>query len=270
MTPMPANQIVGSDLARQTVPMALRIQPVIETIDVVKVFEDTVAVNGLSLAIQPGERVGIVGPNGAGKTTTLLMLLGAIDADSGIIRLNGHDLPGGRSTAMLDVGFAAGYLPLPDRLKVHEALQFFADLTALADPAAAVEEVLDELEIRHLRDQSCMTLSSGQATLVGIAKAALHRPKILILDEPTASLDPDVAMRVRDQLAHLNEVHDTTLLLTSHDMREVETLTDRVLFLREGSLVADGPTESVARDAGHDSLESMFLAEATRMRSQTL
>jgi ABC-2 type transport system ATP-binding protein len=244
--------------------------PVIETIEIEKSFGSTRAVDGVSLSVQPRERVGLVGPNGAGKTTILLMMLGAIEADGGTVRLNGHDLPAGRSVAMCQVGFAAGYLPLPDRLKVHEALRFFADLTSLEDPAAAVDEVLDDLEIRHLADDSCMTLSSGQATLVGIAKAALHRPKVLILDEPTASLDPDVAIRVRDQLAHLNEVHHTTLLLTSHDMREVETLTERVLFMREGRLVADGPTATVAADAGHRSLEAMFLAEASRLRSRSL
>jgi ABC-2 type transport system ATP-binding protein len=244
--------------------------PVIETIGMVKSFGSTRAVDGVSLAVQPGERVGLVGPNGAGKTTTLLMLLGAIEADEGVVRLDGHELPAERPTAMLRVGFAAGYLPLPGRLKVTEALRFFADLTDLHDPGAAVDEVLDDLELRHLENESCMTLSSGQATLVGIAQAALHRPRVLILDEPTASLDPDVAIRVRDQLSHLNEVHDTTLLLTSHDMREVERLTQRVLFLRDGRLIADGPTATVAADAGHDSLEAMFLAEATRLRSRTL
>ena len=244
--------------------------PVIEAIDIEKSFGSTRAVDGITLTVQPRERVGLVGPNGAGKTTTLLMLLGAIEADRGRVRLNGHDLPAGRSAAMGSVGFSAGYLPLPAQLKVTEVLRFFADLTGLDDPAAAVDTVLDELELRYLADQTCRTLSSGQATLVGMAKAALHRPRVVVLDEPTASLDPDVALRVRDQLAHLNEVYDTTLVLTSHDMREVETLTERVLFLRNGRLVADGPTATVAADAGHDSLEAMFLAEASRLRSQTL
>lgn len=246
------------------------VTPVIETHAVTKAFGAVQAVDGVTLSVEPRERVGLVGPNGAGKTTTLLMLLGAIDPDEGSIRLLGEELPGGRARAMRQVGFAAGYLPLPGRLKVSEALRFFADLTELDDPAAAVDEVLDDLEIRYLADQSCQSLSSGQATLVGIAKAALHRPRLLVLDEPTASLDPDVALRVRDQLAHLNEVHHTTLLLTSHDMREVEALTHRVIFLRDGTVVADGPTAEVARAAGHASLEAMFLAEAARIRSRAL
>jgi ABC-2 type transport system ATP-binding protein len=184
------------------------------------------------------------------------------------VHLLGHRLPAGRSSAMQRVGFAAGYLPLPDRLTVVETLNFFADLHGVADRREAVESVMDELSIRRLADQPCESLSSGQGTLVGIAKAVLHRPGLLILDEPTASLDPDVAMRVRDRLEHLNAEHHVTLLLTSHDMREVERLTDRVVFLRSGQVIADGvPSEVVARN-GYPDLEAMFLAEASRRREE--
>jgi ABC-2 type transport system ATP-binding protein len=231
-----------------------------------KRFGDVDAVNGVSLTLRRGERVGIVGPNGAGKTTTLLMLLGAIEPDRGSVTLVGRSLPAGRSAAMESVGFAAGYLPLPDRLTVLEALHFFAGLYGIADRDQAVESVMDELSIRRLASQRCESLSSGQGTLVGIAKAVLHSPRLLILDEPTASLDPDVALRVRDRLERLNAEHDVTLLLTSHDMREVERLTERVVFLRGGGIVADGaPAEVVARH-GHVDLEAMFLAEAARHR----
>ncbi len=235
-----------------------------------KRFDDVQAVDGVDLAVRAGERVGIVGPNGAGKTTLLLMLLGAIDPDEGTTELMGRRLPGGRSAAMEDVGFAAGYLPLPDRLRVHEALRFFADLHDHPDPRRDVDRVIDELDIGYLRDKPCMTLSSGQATLVGIAKAVMHRPRLVVLDEPTASLDPDVALRVRDALARLNREHRTALLLTSHDMREVETLTERVVFLREGRVLADGAPAAVVADAGHATLEDMFLAEAVRMRGERL
>jgi ABC-2 type transport system ATP-binding protein len=233
-----------------------------------KRFGEVHAVNGLSLSVRAGERVGIVGPNGAGKTTTLLMLLGAVEPDRGSVRLVGRTLPAGRSAAMESVGFAAGYLPLPDRLTVLETLHFFAGLYGIEDRHRAVESVMDELSIRRLAPQRCESLSSGQGTLVGIAKAVLHQPRLLILDEPTASLDPDVALRVRDRLERLNAEHDVTLLLTSHDMREVERLTDRVVFLRGGAVVADGaPAEVVARN-GHVDLEAMFLAEAARHREE--
>jgi len=236
--------------------------------DLHKRFGDVAAVNGVTLHVAPGERVGIVGPNGAGKTTTLLMLLGAVEPDRGTVDLVGQRLPQGRSAAMERVGFAAGYLPLPDRLTVLETLRFFADLHGVEDRDEAVESVMDELSIRRLSGQVCESLSSGQGTLVGIAKAVLHRPRLLILDEPTASLDPDVAMRVRDRLEQLNAEHDVTLLLTSHDMREVERLTDRVVFLRDGQVIADGKPADVVAASGHVDLEAMFLAEAARRREE--
>jgi ABC-2 type transport system ATP-binding protein len=243
---------------------------VVEAEGLVKSFDGLRAVDGVSLHVAPAERVAIVGPNGAGKTTTLLMVLGAIDPDQGTVHVAGCRLPQQRSTAMRSVGFAAGYLPLPDRLKVHEALRFFADLSDVADPEAAVERAIGELSLGHIRHKLCMTLSSGQRTLVGIAKATLHQPRLLVLDEPTASLDPDIALRVRDRLAALNEDHHTALLLTSHDMREVEELTHRVVFLRSGRVVADGPPAQVVADAGHLTLEDLFLAEAALLREREL
>lgn len=242
----------------------------LEADGLVKSFGDLRAVDGVTLHVHARERVAIVGPNGAGKTTTLLMALGAIEPDEGSVTIAGHRLPAERHLAMRSIGFAAGYLPLPDRLKVTEALRFFADLSDVANPRAMVDTVIDELDIGHLRSKLCMNLSSGQRTLVGIAKATLHQPRLLVLDEPTASLDPDIALRVRDRLALINEQHHTALLLTSHDMREVETLTERVVFLRGGRVIADGPPAAVAADGGHDSLEALFLAEAARHRETQL
>jgi ABC-2 type transport system ATP-binding protein len=243
---------------------------VLGAVDLHKRFGATKAVDGVDLSIAPGERVGIVGPNGAGKTTTLLMLLGAIEPDSGTVDLVGHRLPDGRSDAMGHVGFAAGYLPLPDRLTVLETLDLFATLHGLERPREASRQVLCELGIERLADQRVESLSSGQATLVGFAKAVVHHPELVVLDEPTASLDPDVAMRVRDRLEMMNAEHHTTLLLTSHDMREVERLTSRVVFLRDGRIAADGPAGEVVAEAGYDNLETMFLAEAARHREEAL
>ena len=244
--------------------------PVLHASGLRKRFGETQAVDGVDLEISPGERVGIVGPNGAGKTTTLLMIMGAIDPDEGTIDLVGQRLPAGRGPAMEHVGFAAGYLPLPDKLTVIETLDFFGTLYGMDAPRETAATVLDELGIAHLADQRVESLSSGQGTLVGFAKAVIHRPRLVVLDEPTASLDPDVAMRVRDRLEAMNAEHETTLLLTSHDMREVERLTTRVIFLRAGRIIADGPAEKVVADAGYDDLESMFLAEASRLREESL
>ncbi len=235
-----------------------------------KSFDETRAVDGVDIEIHPGERVGIVGPNGAGKTTTLLMLLGAIEPDDGEIELVGQRLPTGRGRAMAQVGFAAGYIPLPERMTVLETLHLFATLYGVEDPRRAAATVLEELGISHLGGQRCESLSSGQGTLVGFAKAVIHQPRLIVLDEPTASLDPDVAMRVRDRLEVMNREHHATLLLTSHDMREVERLTTRVLFLRGGRVIANGPAEAVVAEAGYPDLETMFLAEAARLRSEAV
>src|SRR3954462_2016834 len=194
-----------------------------------KTFKKVHAVRGVSIIVAPGERIGFLGPNGAGKTTTLLMLLGAVTPDAGTIDICGHRLPKGRSKAMEHVGFAAGYLLLPERLRVKEALGVFAGLYGVGDERTATAEALERFRIPHLADRLCNELSSGQRTLVGIAKATLHRPRLLVLDEPTASLDPDVAMRVRGGLLDVCAQDGTALLVTSHDMREVEILAERVV-----------------------------------------
>jgi ABC-2 type transport system ATP-binding protein len=227
----------------------------------VKRFKSVSAVAGIDLIVAPGERLGLLGPNGAGKTTTLLMLLGAITPDEGTIEILGHRLPRHRSRAMQRVGFAAGYLPLPDRLRVNEALGIFAGFYGLDGPVArdAIEAGLERFRITHLADRMCVELSSGQRTLVGIVKAVLHRPALLILDEPTASLDPDVAYRVRAGLLETCREDGTALLVTSHNMLEVQRLCDRVVFVAAGRIVADGSPEDVAAQYGHGDLEGVFL-----------
>jgi ABC-2 type transport system ATP-binding protein len=224
-----------------------------------KVFGDRVAVDGVDLTVGAGERVGLLGANGAGKTTTLLMLLGAVTPDAGTIEIVGHRLPRGRSAAMTKVGFAAGYLPLPDRLRVREVLTMFAELYGLADPRGAVAAGLERFGIAHLAPVMGVELSSGQRTLVGIVRATLHHPRLLVLDEPTASLDPDVAQRVRAGLEELCREEGIALLITSHNMAEVERLCERVMFMRQGRIVAAGAPEEVAARYGQSSLEDVFL-----------
>jgi ABC-2 type transport system ATP-binding protein len=225
----------------------------------VKRFRGVEAVGGIGLTVRPGDTVGLLGPNGAGKTTTLLMLLGAITPDEGTVEICGHKLPGGRSRAMAHVGFAAGYLPLPERMKVGELLTMFAQLYGIAKPRSLIEAGLERFRISHLAKQHCVELSSGQRTLVGIVKAVLHRPRLLVLDEPTASLDPDVALRVRSGLQELCRDDGIALLVTSHDMLEVERLCRRVVFVSQGKIVADGSPAEVATHFGRGDLEGVFL-----------
>jgi ABC-2 type transport system ATP-binding protein len=224
-----------------------------------KRYRQTMAVAGIDLSVHKGERVGLLGPNGAGKTTTLMMLLGVVRPDAGWVEIAGHRLPKARSQAAQEVGFAAGYLPLPERLRVREFLAMFGRLYGLRRPEPLVERGLERFGICHLGNNMGNELSSGQRTLVGIVKATLHRPRLLILDEPTASLDPDVALRVRTGLASLCADEHTALLITSHDMLEVQRLCERVVFVSAGRVVADGSPADVATRFGREDLEGVFL-----------
>ena len=225
----------------------------------VKQYKRVRAVDGIDLTVVKGERLGLLGPNGAGKTTTLMMLLGVVSPDAGWVEIGGWRLPRHRSEAAAEVGFAAGYLPLPERLRVREFLHLFGRLYGLAHPEAAVELGLDRFGITHLAAAMGNELSSGQRTLVGIIKATLHQPQLLILDEPTASLDPDVALRVRTGLERLCGEEDTALLVTSHNMVEVERLCARVVFISNGRVVADGRPADVVTQFGREDLEGVFL-----------
>jgi ABC-2 type transport system ATP-binding protein len=235
------------------------VETVLEARGLVKDYRRARAVDGVDLTLQVGERVGLLGPNGAGKTTTLLMLLGVVTPDQGQVSICGRPLAGERSRAAENVGFAAGYLPLAERLRVREYLRLYGNLYGLPDPEPAIEAGLERFRVSHLADAMGTELSSGQRTLVGIVRATLHRPRLLVLDEPTASLDPDVAMRVRTGLRSLCEEDGTALLVTSHDMAEVARLCQRVVFLSQGRIVADGTPAQVAERFGRSDLEGVFL-----------
>jgi ABC-2 type transport system ATP-binding protein len=233
--------------------------PVLRARALEKQYKRVKAVDGVDLDVAPGERVALLGPNGAGKTTTLLMLLGVVTPDAGWVEITGLRLPAHRSEAAAEVGFAAGYLPLPESLRVHEFLALFGKLYGIADPRPNIEQGLARFRIEHLADSMGNELSSGQRTLVGIVKATMHHPRLLILDEPTASLDPDVAQRVRNGIEDLCADEGTALLVTSHNMVEVERLCERVVFISAGRIVADGKPADVAARFGRDDLEGVFL-----------
>jgi len=240
--------------------------PVLAAHGLRKRFKGVQAVDGIDLVMRPGERVGLLGPNGAGKTTTLLMLLGVITPDAGTVTVVGHHLPEGRSRAMADVGFAAGYLPLTERLRVREFLRMYGQIYGIADPDALIEAGLERFRILGLADRLGTELSSGQRTLVGIVKATLHRPRLLVLDEPTNALDPDVAGRVRSGLLELCRDEGIALLVTSHNMVEVERVCERVVFVSKGRVVADGRPGDVASQFDRADLEGVFLHLAEEHR----
>jgi ABC-2 type transport system ATP-binding protein len=237
---------------------------VLEARGLVKDYRRTRAVDGVDLTMHAGERVALLGPNGAGKTTTLLMVLGVVSPDAGWVQICGHRLDRDRSRAAEHVGFAAGYLPLAERMRVREYLRLYGQLYGLVDPDPQIDAGLARFRVTHLADAMGTELSSGQRTLIGIVRATLHSPRVLVLDEPTASLDPDVAARVRSGLREISDAEGTALLVTSHDMAEVERLCERVVFLSSGRIVADGTPEQVATTYGRGNLEGVFLHLAER------
>ncbi|MBW3595100.1 MAG: ABC transporter ATP-binding protein [Actinobacteria bacterium] len=232
---------------------------IIDACGLEKTYKRTTAVDGIDLRVRAGERVALLGPNGAGKTTTLFMLLGVLAPDAGTIEIVGQRLPAGRSRAMRQVGFSAGYMPLAERLRVREFLHLYGQLYGVDDPRPRIEAGLERFGITHLAPAMGDQLSSGQRTLVGLVKASLNRPRLLILDEPTASLDPDIALRVRTGLQDLCSEEGMALLITSHNMLEIERLCDRVVFLSRGKVIADDTPAAVADQFGRGNLEDVFL-----------
>jgi ABC-2 type transport system ATP-binding protein len=238
------------------------VDAVVRTSGLTKRFGDVVAVDGIDLVVRAGERVALLGPNGAGKTTTLLMLLGVIAPDAGWIEVAGHRLPRGRSAAMAEVGFAAGYLPLPERLKVDEYLRFYGQLYGLPDPD--IEAALGRFGVPHLARARGTDLSSGQRTLVGIVKAILHGPRLLVLDEPTASLDPARRNDLGDALRALAAT-GRALVMTSHDDDFVRDHATRVVVLADGLVVEQGDPHRVLTAPSHPATKELLQVErATR------
>ena len=233
----------------------------IEARRLTKRFQGTRAVSGIDLLVEEGDVVALLGPNGAGKTTTIMMLLGITEPDDGEVRLLGHPMPRERVPALEETTFAASYLDIPERIPVRLVLEVFARI--YGEPRRRVDEVVDLFGIRSLLKRDRAQLSSGQKTLVGLARAMLNRPRLVILDEPTASLDPDVAERVRRILRTAQSERGFTLLITSHNMADVERLCRRVVFLAHGAVVADGAPADVTLQYGAGTLEDTFLTIAS-------
>ena len=238
----------------------------LEVADVVKRFGDRTVIDGLSFSVPVGQVCALLGPNGAGKTTTMHMLLGLTLPTSGTITIGGRDLVHDRSRALARTNFTASYVQLSWRLRVRELLRVYCELYEVDDPAAAISEVADLLDLHKHLDRPGSSLSTGQQTMVLVAKALVNRPDLLFLDEPTASLDPERVVAVRRVLRQVCDERGMTILITSHNMIEVERLADRILFLVNGRIAQDATAAELVERYGADNLEDVYLkvAEATR------
>ncbi len=227
-----------------------------------KVYGDTVAVEDISFEVRTDEIVGLLGPNGAGKTTTLNMVLGVLEPDAGTIQIEGLDIAKSRSQAIARTNFAAAYTPLPGNLTVSENLRVFGLLYEVKNLSMRIDELLKQFDLEVFRNKKCGVLSSGEQTRVSLAKAMLNDPHLLLLDEPTASLDPAIAREIRTGIRQFAKKGTSGVLWTSHNMYEVEAICDRVLFLSHGKILLEGDPKRLPAEHGKKTLEELFIAVA--------
>ena len=232
---------------------------VITATGLTKRYGATLAVDALDFSVAEGATIGLLGGNGAGKTTTIAMLLGLLIPTAGTIRILGHDMARDRFSALAGMNFSSPYVALPSRLTVVENLRVYCHLYNVRGMNARIARLADDLDLHELLPRRAGTLSAGQKTRVALAKALINRPRLLLLDEPTASLDPDTGDLVRAWLERYRAESGCTILLASHNMGEVERLCSTVLMMKQGRIVDRGaPAELLAR-YGRDDMEEVFL-----------
>ena len=227
-----------------------------------KIYGKTIAVDNVSFDVGRKEIVGLLGPNGAGKTTTINMILSVLEPDEGRICIEGTDLMSDRSRAIGYTNFAAVYAPLPGNLTVLQNLTVFGRLYGVKDLHGRIGTLLKYFDLEYFRDKKCGILSSGEQTRVSLAKAMLNDPQLLLLDEPTASLDPATASEMRAKIREFISRGTSGALWTSHNMYEVEDVCDRVLFLSHGRILLEGDPKTLPAEHGKRTLEELFITVA--------
>lgn len=232
-----------------------------------KRFGDVVAVENLSFEAREGEVVGLLGGNGAGKTTTISMILGLLIPTSGSLEVLGTDMLGHRYRVLSRINFSSPYVDLPKRLTSRENLMVYARLYGVPNPDRRLAALAEDLAIDGFLDRPFGNLSSGQKTRVSLAKSLLNEPDLLLLDEPTASLDPDTADWVRTYLKNFQRKRGATILLASHNMAEVERLCDHVVMMKLGKIVDRDSPAGLLRKYGRGTLEEVFLDIARNRKS---
>jgi ABC-2 type transport system ATP-binding protein len=240
-------------------PAAAKGEAAIEVERLVKVYKTTRAVDDVSFRIARGSITGLLGGNGAGKTTTIAMIMGLVLPTSGRIQVLGHPIPEESDAVRGRMNFESPYVDMPMRLTVRQNLTIFGKLYAVPDLRARIAQLADDLDLNDFLDRANGKLSAGQKTRVALAKALINEPELLLLDEPTASLDPDTADWVRQHLDDYCKTHNATILLASHNMLEVERLCDRVIIMKRGRIEDDDTPAQIMARYNRDTLEEVFL-----------
>lgn len=234
----------------------------IDARDISKSYGKIRAVSGVTFSLPKGGVLGLLGGNGAGKTTLIGMIMGLVKPTQGNVRVLGRDMIRERADVLPRMNFESPYMEMPHRLTVRQNLTVFARLYGISNPTSRVKWLADQFELGDLLDRETGRLSAGQKTRVAVAKALLNEPEVLVLDEPTASLDPETADWVRTRLEEFRIRTRASVLLASHNMAEVERLCDTILFLRRGEVVHSGAPRELAPLLGQSSLEDAFIALA--------
>jgi ABC-2 type transport system ATP-binding protein len=242
----------------------MSVSPAIQVERLVKIYKQQPAVDGVSFAIAPGSITGLLGGNGAGKTTTIAMIMGLIAPTAGSVRVLGAQMPAQRYRVLQRMNFESPYVEMPMRLTVRQNLTVFGMLYGVAGLPERIAELGRMLDLTELLDRPTGKLSAGQKTRVSLAKALINSPELLLLDEPTASLDPDTADWVRGRLAQYCRERRATVLLASHNMHEVERLCERVIIMKQGRIVDDDAPARLLSRYGRRTLEEVFLDVARR------
>ena len=228
--------------------------------NLVKKFNSINAVNNISFEIEKNSTLGLLGPNGCGKTTSIGMMLGLITPTSGKIYINDICLePKNRIELLSLMNFASPYIELPKKLTVKQNLEVYARLYGVVEINKRVDEMVEDLNIKNFLHKKTGELSSGQKNRVSLAKSLINKPKLLFLDEPTASLDPDVGDFVREYIEKYKKNNDLTILLASHNMKEVERLCNKVVMMKKGEVVDSGTCDELIKKHGRQNLEDTFL-----------
>jgi ABC-2 type transport system ATP-binding protein len=231
---------------------------VLEVNKLTKQFGDYLAVNHLSFSIEEGEILGLLGPNGAGKSTTIYMLLDVMEPTSGEIKYFGKTFKQDRSNILKRVNYSSAYISLPWLFTLDQVLSVYADLYEVPNKKKRINKLLEEFEIDHLRKKAVHTLSAGEKARLLLTKAFLNYPEIILLDEPTASLDPDIAVKIREFLKKEQKEYKVSMLFTSHNMGEVEEMCDRVIILDKGKIVAEDTPENLANQITTSQMEVLI------------
>lgn len=227
-----------------------------------KEYGDKVAVEDVSFSVARGEVLGLLGPNGAGKSTAIQILLGLVTPTKGSVNVFGMDIEKHRVKILQRCNFSSAYIWLPDNLKVRENLVVFAALYQIKNAKAKIDSLLEMFEIAHLSNSLTGKLSSGESTRLNLCKALLNDPELLLLDEPTASLDPDIADKVRKLITKIQDERNMTVLYTSHNMKDVQEICDRIVFMQKGKVHAEGTPQQILDRFNHTNLEDVFISIA--------